>query len=90
MRVSERVREAFAENFDKRGDVGAAVAVFIERPSGGRPVGRSCRQGTHPPMGTRHDRERLFCTKGIAATCVHRLVERGKIGPGCAGRALLA
>jgi len=26
----ERVREAFAENFDKRGDVGAAVAVFID------------------------------------------------------------
>jgi len=49
MRRFERVREAFAENFDKRGDVGR-VAVFID----GRPVstcGRSCRQA-HPPMGS--------------------------------------
>ncbi|MBV8054375.1 MAG: EstA family serine hydrolase, partial [Deltaproteobacteria bacterium] len=26
----ERVREAFAENFEQRGDVGAAVAVTVD------------------------------------------------------------
>jgi hypothetical protein len=30
----ERVREAFAENFDKRGDVGAAVAARVSAASG--------------------------------------------------------
>jgi CubicO group peptidase (beta-lactamase class C family) len=74
-----RVRLAFAENFEKRGDVGAAVAVFID----GRPVvdlwgGHADKARTRP-----WERDTIVnvysATKGVAATCVHRLVERGKI-----------
>src|SRR5260370_1134236 len=75
----ERVREAFAENFEERGDVGAAVAVFID----GRPVVDLW--GGHADKARPRPWERdtivnvYSATKGIAATCVHRLVERGKI-----------
>ncbi|GAB2990112.1 hypothetical protein GCM10023080_064890 [Streptomyces pseudoechinosporeus] len=36
----EPVREAFAANFARRGDIGAAVCVYRDgRPAGGGPLG---------------------------------------------------
>ncbi|HKV54400.1 MAG TPA: serine hydrolase domain-containing protein [Candidatus Binataceae bacterium] len=75
----EPVREAFAENFEKRGEVGAAVAVTLE----GRPVvdlwgGHADKARTKP--WTRDTIVNVYsATKGFAATCVNRLADQGLI-----------
>jgi CubicO group peptidase (beta-lactamase class C family) len=75
----ERVREAFAENFATRGDVGAAVAVTID----GKPVvdlwgGYADKAHTRP-----WHRDTIVnvysATKGVAATCLNRLVDEGRV-----------
>src|ERR1700730_9208465 len=75
----EPVREAFAENFVTRGDVGAAVAVTID----GKPVvdlwgGYADKARTRP---WRHDTivNVYSATKGVAATCLNRLVDEGRV-----------
>jgi CubicO group peptidase (beta-lactamase class C family) len=74
----ERVREAFAENFASRGEVGAAVAVTID----GRPVidlwgGYADKQCTRP--WTRDTIVNVYsATKGLAATCLNRLADQGR------------
>lgn len=75
----ERVRQAFAENFAKRGDVGAAVAVTID----GKPVidlwgGYADKARTRP--WTRDTIVNVYsATKGVAATCLNRLVDQGRV-----------
>jgi CubicO group peptidase (beta-lactamase class C family) len=75
----ERVREAFAENFAKRGDVGAAAAVTID----GRAVidlwgGYADKQRTRP--WTRDTIVNVYsATKGVAATCLNRLAGQGRV-----------
>ena len=71
------VREAFAENFQKRDEIGAAAAVMLE----GRVVvnlwaGHADRKKTAP---WRQDTlvNVFSTTKGITAICAHRLAERG-------------
>ena len=71
------VREAFAENFQKRDEIGAAAAVMLE----GRAVvdlwaGHTDRKKTAP---WRQDTlvNVFSTTKGITAICAHRLAERG-------------
>jgi CubicO group peptidase (beta-lactamase class C family) len=75
----ERVRKAFAENFASRGEVGAAVAVTID----GRPVidlwgGYADKQRTRP-----WQRDTIVnvysATKGVAATCLNRLADQGRV-----------
>jgi len=71
------VRDAFAENFARHGDVGAACAVYHR----GRLVvdlwgGLADRGATRP--WTRDTLALVFSTtKGLAATCILQLVERG-------------
>ena len=71
------VREAFAENFAQRGDVGAAVCVYVE----GKPVvdlwgGHANASRTRP--WERHTIASVASTtKGMVAICAHLLVERG-------------
>ena len=71
------VREAFAENFARHGEVGAAVAVTID----GRPVvdlwaGHANAARTRPWV-----RDTIVniasATKGPTAICAHRLADRG-------------
>jgi CubicO group peptidase (beta-lactamase class C family) len=75
----ERVRQAFAENFAKRGDVGAAVAVTID----GKSVvdlwgGYADKARTRP--WTRDTIVNVYsATKGVAATCLNRLVDQGRV-----------
>lgn len=73
----KRVKEAFAENFDTKGEVGAAVAITLDN----RPVvdiwgGHSDRGRTRP-----WEQDTLVnvwsTTKGPAAMCLHRLAEQG-------------
>jgi CubicO group peptidase (beta-lactamase class C family) len=73
----ERVRAAFAENFEKRGEYGAAVAVTID----GRQVidlwgGHADKERAKP--WTRDMIVNVFSTtKGLTAICAHRLVDKG-------------
>src|SRR5215472_3883713 len=74
-----RVRQAFIENFERRGEVGAAVAVTV----GGRPVvdlwaGHAGTAGNRPwQRGTMVN---VFSTtKGLCALCAHRLADQGKL-----------
>jgi CubicO group peptidase (beta-lactamase class C family) len=73
------VRAAFADNFESRGDVGAAVAVTID----GKPVvdlwgGYADKARTHP--WTRDTIVNVYsATKGVAATCLNRLVDQGRV-----------
>ncbi len=71
------VRDAFADNFARHGDVGAACAVYHR----GRRVVDLWGGLADRDRGTPWERDTLALvfstTKGIAATCVLRLVERG-------------
>jgi CubicO group peptidase (beta-lactamase class C family) len=75
----ERVREIFAENFRERDEIGAAVAITID----GRPVvdlwaGHSDLARTKP-----WQRDTIVnvwsTTKGMAALCLHQLVDAGRV-----------
>ena len=70
------VRDAFAENLDKRGEVGASVAVVVE----GRPVVDLWGGFAEPSRKKAWERDTIVnvysATKGVAALCAHRLVEQ--------------
>lgn len=74
-----RVGDAFARNFVEHGDVGAACAVYWR----GELVVDLWGGMADREAGTPWDRDTLALvfstTKGLAATCVMRLVERGLI-----------
>jgi len=74
-----RVRDTFAENFRTRDEIGAAVAVTID----GKPVvdlwaGHADMARTRP-----WERDTIVnvysTTKGMAALCLHQLVEQGRV-----------
>jgi CubicO group peptidase (beta-lactamase class C family) len=71
------VRQAFAKNFEKRGDVGAAVCVYVE----GKPVadlwGGYANAARTRPWDYNTIASVASTTKGMVATCAHMLVERG-------------
>jgi CubicO group peptidase (beta-lactamase class C family) len=75
----DRVKQAFIENFERRGEVGAAVTVII----GGRPVldlwaGHADAARTRP--WRRDTMVNVFSTtKGLCALCAHRLADQGKL-----------
>src|SRR5437870_5187585 len=75
----ERVRKAFVENFERRGEVGAAVAVTVD----GHPVadlwgGHADQSKTRP-----WNRDTIVnvwsTTKGLTAICAHRLAGEGRL-----------
>ena len=72
-----RVKDTFAENFEKRGEVGAAAAVM---PDGKSVVdiwaGHADREKTRP--WTRDTLVNVYSTtKGVTAICAHRLADKG-------------
>ncbi|MDJ0851653.1 MAG: serine hydrolase domain-containing protein [Myxococcota bacterium] len=75
----EPVRQAFERNFAERGEVGAAVSVVLR----GRCVVDLWGGVADPGSGRPWQEDTLALlfstTKGITATCVHLLVERGKL-----------
>jgi CubicO group peptidase (beta-lactamase class C family) len=77
----ESVRRAFAENFEKRGELGAAVAMFID----GRPVvdlwGGYFDKAKNRPWNRDTLVNVYSTTKGLTATCAHRLIDQGKLDP---------
>ncbi len=74
-----RVKEAFAANFEKGDEVGAAVAIVVD----GKPVvdlwaGYADKAKTRP--WTRDTLVNVYSTtKGLTAICAHRLVDQGKL-----------
>ena len=75
----ERVREEFERNFAERGEVGASVAITVE----GEPVVDLWGGVADPATGRAWEADTvglLFSsTKGITATCVNVLIDRGLI-----------
>src|SRR5215470_1543688 len=72
-----RVKRAFAENFEKRNEVGAAAAVVLD----GKPVvdlwaGHADLEKSRP--WTRDTLVNVYSTtKGVTAICAHRLADKG-------------
>ncbi|MFF5189441.1 serine hydrolase domain-containing protein [Streptomyces sp. NPDC000345] len=73
----EPVREAFAANFERHGDIGAAVCVYHR----GRPVVDLWGGTADPETGRPWTRDSLqlvySATKGATATAAHLLAQRG-------------
>ena len=71
----ERVREVFEDNFERHGEVGAAVTVYVD----GRPVVELT--GGVSTDRTSYDEDTLqlvfSSTKGATALCAHLLAQRG-------------
>jgi CubicO group peptidase (beta-lactamase class C family) len=77
----DNVKKAFAENFEKRGELGAAVSIVVD----GRPVvdlwgGHADKAKTR--LWMRDTLVNVYSTtKGLTATCAHRLIDQGKLDP---------
>jgi CubicO group peptidase (beta-lactamase class C family) len=74
-----RVRDAFAEGFASRGEIGAAVAITVD----GEPV-VDLWAGHADPARTRGWKRDTIAhvysvSKGMTALCAHRLIERGAL-----------
>ena len=75
----ESVREAFARNFTDRGDIGAAVAVWVDGDLvvnlwGGHTDAHRRRRWREDTLAS------VFSgTKGLTSTCLHLLADRGEI-----------
>src|SRR5262245_65743651 len=73
------VRDAFAESFARRGDVGAAVCVYVD----GRAVvdlwGGFADAARTRPWARDTIVSVASTTKGMTALCAHVLVERGRL-----------
>lgn len=73
----ERVRDAFAGNFDERGDVGAAFALYRDGELVVDLHGGVTEVGGATPYGPDHLQLVFSATKGATAICAHILAERG-------------
>jgi CubicO group peptidase (beta-lactamase class C family) len=77
----EAVLDAFAKNFDERGEVGAAVCVYLD----GEPVVDLWGGTTDPNNDTPWREDTLVlvysATKGVTATCANLLMQNGHLAP---------
>ncbi|ORV13942.1 serine hydrolase domain-containing protein [Mycobacterium celatum] len=75
----EKVRDAFQQNFALRGEVGAAVAAWVDGALVVNLWGGSADAAGERPWREDTLATVLSGTKGLSSTCVHQLVERGEI-----------
>jgi len=81
----ERVHEAFVGNFAAGGEVGAAVAVWVQGDlvvnlwGGYSDSGADAGSGTRQPWRENTLASVFSGTKGLTSTCVHLLADRGEI-----------
>ena len=77
----EPVLDAFAENFDQRGEVGAAVCVYID----GRPVVDLWGGMADAVEGRAWESDTVTLvyssTKGVTSVCANLLIEQGRLDP---------
>jgi CubicO group peptidase (beta-lactamase class C family) len=80
----EPVLDAFADNFDSRGEVGGAVCVYLD----GHPVvdlwGGVADATTGRPWASDSVVLVYSSTKGVTSVCANLLIERGRIDPAAA------
>jgi CubicO group peptidase (beta-lactamase class C family) len=80
----EPVLDAFTDNFDKRGEVGAAVSVYLD----GQPVVDLWGGLADATIGTPWRGDTLVlvysATKGVTAICANLLMQRGLLDPDAA------
>jgi CubicO group peptidase (beta-lactamase class C family) len=78
------VADAFAANFEERGDVGAACAVYLD----GEPVVDLWGGFADRDAARAWERDTLTLTfsttKGVTAVCCNRLIEEGRLDPDAA------
>jgi CubicO group peptidase (beta-lactamase class C family) len=75
----ERVAEAFAENFDSKGEVGASVGLTVAGETVVDLWGGVADPKTGAPWTTDTVSIVFSCTKGATALCAHILASRGKL-----------
>src|SRR5260370_30191851 len=75
----ERVKNAFSENFRERCEVGASVAVSIDKIMVVDLWAGVARQSTQSPWSRSTIVNVYSASKGLAALCAHRLVDQGKL-----------
>jgi CubicO group peptidase (beta-lactamase class C family) len=75
----ERVAEAFAKNFDSKGEVGASVCLTVKGETVVDLWGGLADQKTGTPWTTDTVSIVFSCTKGATALCAHILASRGKL-----------
>jgi CubicO group peptidase (beta-lactamase class C family) len=75
----ERVRESFAENFRERGEVGAAVAVTVDGATAVDLWAGHADQARSRPWQRDTIVNVYSTTKGMAALCLLRLVDEGRV-----------
>jgi len=75
----ERVAEAFAKNFDSKGEVGASVCLTVKGETVVDLWGGVADQKTGTPWTTDTVSIVFSCTKGATALCAHILASRGKL-----------
>jgi CubicO group peptidase (beta-lactamase class C family) len=75
----EKVREAFANNFEQHGDVGAAFSLYVKGEKVVDLWGGTADVTTSRPWD--EDTLQLFfsTTKGVTAICAHLLAQRGEL-----------
>ena len=77
----EGVRKAFAENLEKRGELGAACSIVLDGKCVVDLWGGAADKAKTKPW----QRDTLVnvysTTKGLTATCAHRLIDQGKLDP---------
>jgi len=77
----EPVLDAFTENFDKRGEVGGAVCVYMD----GRPVVDLWGGLADATAGREWDADTVTLvyssTKGVTSVCANLLIEQGRLDP---------
>jgi CubicO group peptidase (beta-lactamase class C family) len=75
----ERVAEAFAKNFDSKGEVGASVCLTVKGETVVDLWGGVADPKTGTPWTTDTVSIVFSCTKGATALCAHILASRGKL-----------
>lgn len=77
----EPVLDTFAENFDERGEVGAAVCVYVD----GRPVVDLWGGLADATTARKWEPDTVTLvyssTKGVTSMCANRLIEQGRLDP---------
>ena len=68
-------------NFDSRGEVGAAVCVYVDGRAGRRSLGRLADATTGRPWASDSVVLVFSSTKGVTSVCANLLIERGRIDP---------
>jgi CubicO group peptidase (beta-lactamase class C family) len=75
----EAVRDAFAANFERHGEVGAGFALYVEGECVVDLTGGVTRPGGEEPYGRDHLQLVFSTTKGATALCAHLLAQRGEL-----------